>query len=756
MDYEFSEDIDYGIVAEPQQALQINRDLNMARRIIEETGANLFLTGKAGTGKTTFLRRLVETSAKRMIVLAPTGVAAINAGGMTIHSFFQFPFSPFVPGVGFPEEKKYYRFSEEKKKIIRSLDLLVIDEISMVRADLLDGIDDFLRRIKDPTRPFGGIQLLMIGDLRQLAPIINPSEKAVLANHYTTPFFFDSIALKKAGFLTIELLTIYRQSDEHFIEILNGIRDGNVSTQLLCELNSRYRPQFRPADEEGYIHLTTHNSLADDINGRKFEALSSAPHTFTAKIEGKFPEGSFPAPLQTKLKTGAQVIFIKNDNGPERRYYNGMTAIVTDMSDDTVTVRPIGTETEIEVGMAKWENISYKVDPESKQIKQTIEGSFHQIPLKLAWAITIHKSQGLTFDRAIIDASRSFASGQAYVALSRCRSLEGLVLSSPIPPDAVMTDKNVNDFIDRTRESRPDIKTLDTLRSRYYQTLVAEVFQFRPLLTAFDDFKKAVDEYLGPIHNEYYRLYRDARQRIQEKILDVGNRFASLYATRPVDPDAEETGSFLGNKISGGAAYFLPELHALGSLVVSTDMKIGNAKYAERLRRTLEAFSEIMEMKIYILSRLANERFTPARYISLKSEALIEFTVKGGVYSKKVENTAQRKPAVRKRGAAKSVRKEPKVLSYLQSIEMLCGGMTPERIAKERSLAITTVASHLEEGIREARIGLGDVIDQTSLKKLRGFQLQAKTREEFRAIAMESGEVAVWKIYLFSRHALPD
>mgnify|MGYP002969971715 FL=1 len=409
--------------------MEMNEESILAWNIIEKTNANLFLTGKAGTGKTTFLKRLKELSPKRMIVLAPTGIAAINAGGMTIHSFFQLPFSPYVPGTTFGcGEQKRYQFSKLKRNIIRSIDLLVIDEISMVRSDLLDAVDSVLRQYrKRHDLPFGGVQLLMIGDLQQLAPVVTPQEEHLLGQHYDTPFFFSSNALKQVGYLTIELKKVYRQQDEQFISLLNQIRENKASEATLQALNQRYIPNFVPPKEGNYIRLTTHNAPAQYINEQQLAALPAQSFSFTADIEGDFPETSYPADFKLTLKPGAQVMFIKND--PQHRFYNGMIGEVigvrTDEDGSKITVRSKDSGEEFDLEKMEWTNAKYTLNEKTKEIEETVEGKFMQYPLRLAWAITIHKSQGLTFEHAIIDASHSFTHGQTYVALSRCKTLEG-------------------------------------------------------------------------------------------------------------------------------------------------------------------------------------------------------------------------------------------------------------------------------------------------------------------------------------------
>lgn len=423
----------------------LSAELSMAWDIIENTGANLFLTGKAGTGKTTFLKDVRDKSTKRLIVLAPTGIAAINAGGVTIHSFFQLPLSPYVPGATFGgDEQKYYRFSKVKRNIIRTMDLLVIDEISMVRADLLDAIDSVMRRYREHDKPFGGVQLLLIGDLQQLAPVIKDDEWSMLSKFYSTPYFFSSNALNAANYHTVELKTVYRQQDEDFISILNQIRENRATDETLAILNKRYIPDFVPDKKSDYIRLTTHNYPAQMINDKELSLLPSKEHFFKAEVEGDFPETSYPADENLVLKQGAQIMFIKND--PEKRFFNGMIGEVVSLDDTHIIVRGKNGGESFGLEKSEWTNSKYTLDDVTKEIKETVEGVFRQYPLRLAWAITIHKSQGLTFEHAIIDVSHSFAHGQTYVALSRCRTLQGIVLSEPLQRDAIVCDRTLDNI----------------------------------------------------------------------------------------------------------------------------------------------------------------------------------------------------------------------------------------------------------------------------------------------------------------------
>ena len=492
--------------------MEKNRELRNAWDFVEHTGISIFLTGKAGTGKTTFLRALKEHSNKRNVIVAPTGVAAMNAGGMTIHSFFQLPLSPFVPNANI---KNRFDYSKEKRKIMRTLDLLIIDEISMVRADVLDAIDSVLRRFREPNKPFGGVQLLMIGDLQQLTPVVTPTEEELLQRYYDTPYFFGSKALRSINYVTIELTHVYRQQDETFITLLNNIREGNVSESDLQRLNQRYDPTFQPKQGSDYIRLTTHNRMAESYNEDQLRNLPTRAYTFSAETEGNFPEYNYPTDFNLTLKVGAQVMFIRNDN--IGRYYNGRIGHVTYVDNEKISVLCPGDEEPFDVEAEIWENTKYTLNEKTKQIEAEVQGTFKQYPLRLAWAITIHKSQGLTFEHAIIDAQASFASGQVYVALSRCKSLEGLVLASPIGNTAIINDSRVSDYIShQTEEAQKSISELPTLKEEYYRQLLIEMFNFNDL--------KVYEAALFRVLTEFFFKYTKINALHKMALSDLENR----------------------------------------------------------------------------------------------------------------------------------------------------------------------------------------------------------------------------------------
>jgi len=481
--------------------MESNVQLQLASDFVRFTDKNIFLTGKAGTGKTTFLHRLKKDSVKRMAIVAPTGVAAINAGGVTIHSFFQLPFGPFIPGEGSDSSQNRNttfnanRFHKEKINLIRSLDLLVIDEISMVRADTLDGIDEVLRRYKNHSKPFGGIQLLMIGDLHQLSPVVKQEDWQILREYYPNLYFFNSRALQKTSPVSIELKHIYRQSDEHFISLLNCIRDNRIDASVLDSLNQRYIPNFNPPEEEGYITLTTHNNSAQDINIRKLLQINEKPQKFSAAIDREFPEYAYPTEVDLELKTGAQVMFVKNDTSREKLFYNGKIGKIVRMTTEMIYVKCPGDLFEIPVQKAEWQNIKYTLNPTTKEVEESVIGTFTQFPLKLAWAITIHKSQGLTFERAIIDANAAFAHGQVYVALSRCKSFEGMVLSSAISMGSVKTDGAIAAYTRDASNNEPDQDQLNRSKVAFQQSLLFDMFDFREIKQAFFQLQRIVQEH---------------------------------------------------------------------------------------------------------------------------------------------------------------------------------------------------------------------------------------------------------------------
>ncbi len=601
-----------------------NNELELALDFIEKTDRNLFITGKAGTGKTTFLHKIKNESLKRMVVVAPTGVAAINAKGVTIHSFFQMPFGPILPNQIANTSNQQRKFSRTKIDIIKSLDLIIIDEISMVRADLLDGIDQVMRRYKNRNKVFGGAQVLMIGDLQQLAPVVKPNEWSLLQQHYKTVYFFSSKAYQEANVVSIELKHIYRQKNEDFIKILNEIRNDNLSEASAKTLNERYNPTFSPKKDDGYITLTTHNNRANAINNLELEKLKTKTSFFKADISGKFNENSFPNDEKLALKVGAQVMFIKNDSSQEKRYYNGKIGIITDISKETVTVQCANEIDEIVTEKETWENINYSINDETKEIKEDITGSFSQIPLRLAWAITIHKSQGLTFEKAIIDAEASFAHGQTYVALSRCTSLEGIVLKTKISSNAIINDAKVGSFNKSVEENHPDESVLIESEKQFQLNLISELFDYQqflyPTTRLIDIFYKNRTSIKGDVI-EHLQIIKDNGI---VALMKVANGFKIQLKTVSEAAILPENSSLIQERFTKAVDYFLTQtikniVQPLSKISFSSDNKAVKKDFDKQF----DALQEVLTEKVFALKKMT-EGFTTKTYLQVRANAVLQ------------------------------------------------------------------------------------------------------------------------------------
>ena len=605
--------------------METNPQLELARRYVEQTGVSVFLTGKAGTGKTTFLRDIVATTAKRHVVLAPTGVAAINAGGVTIHSFFQLPFDPYLPEVKelvteYQMPDRYKSLSKTKLNIIRTLELLIIDEISMVRADLLDAIDMTLRRYRRSSRPFGGVQLLMIGDVHQLAPVVTETERPFMEKVYPTPYFFASKALQQINYVTIELTTVYRQQDAAFVDLLNHVRDNNIDPATLQALNSRVSNQTTKQSSSQAIVLTTHNRQADAINRRHMEALKGERRVFEAILKGNYPEKSLPCDQSLEIKVGERVMFVKNDSSGGHRYYNGMLGTVTrflyDNEEQKEYVEVINDDGDtIQVGRETWESLKYKLNEKTNEIEQEVEGTFSQYPLQAAWAVTIHKAQGLTFDRVAIDAADAFAFGQVYVALSRCRTLEGLTLTTPLNTGVAFNDRSVSQFVSTQPTFEQTTEAATSYEQQYRLEKLMELFGIDDLARL----SERLQEHYGKLRN----LFPDKVERMLqlEQSLSALQGVSEKFKTQLMSLDEAAQ----NERARKGADYYRTQLQAARSAYAALlDVEVDNQETAKQIKEKGDALLEALDLKLACLDAVVKEGYSVAAVQRAKAAALVK------------------------------------------------------------------------------------------------------------------------------------
>ena len=606
------------------QKLQTNQRLELADQYVRFTNKNVFLTGKAGTGKTTFLKNIKAHSPKRLVIVAPTGVAAINAGGVTIHSFFQLSFGPNIPNQDFDGKPLVRKFSGEKIKAIKAIDILVIDEISMVRADILDAIDDVLRRYRNRSLPFGGVQLLMIGDLHQLAPVVKDDEWNILRPYYASPFFFESKALALSQFITIELTHIFRQADEDFINLLNKVRDKKLDAESTKLLNSRYDPNFTYPKDEKYITLTSHNKAAMTINTAKLKELAGKSYKFTAEITDDFPESMYPNEFDLELKVGAQIMFVKNDLNTEKRYFNGKLGEIISVDDELISVKcPHETE-EITVSRAVWGNIKYVLD-DSKTLQENVIGTFTQFPIKTAWAITIHKSQGLTFDRAIIDAASSFAHGQVYVALSRCKTFEGLVLSTPITSESVKSDNIIKTFNQEAEKQDLSEEALMEAKKHTQSEWIMDLFDFKSIKNSLNFLVQSFAKVQPQFATTSFQNLSNINDNYQTEINPIIEKFSRQLNSLIYSSTLPEESLELQERIKKGSVYLCIKLAELTyNPLKIVDLSCDNKETKNNIYKLWELCLGYVFEKLVLLKSNQNG-FNSTQFLTTKANANIDF-----------------------------------------------------------------------------------------------------------------------------------
>lgn len=672
--------------------------------LVEFTNRSIFLTGKAGTGKTTFLNDFVRKTRKKHIVVAPTGIAAINAGGVTIHSMFGLPLRTFLPTTeridsdfanNIADLMNHFRYRKDKLKLLREIEIIIIDEVSMLRADVLDMMDFSLRTVRRNQQKFGGVQMLFIGDLYQLPPVVR--DEHILKKFYASPFFFESYALKELPLITLELTTVYRQKDEKFLDILNEIRDGAIGDIDFETLNERYIPDFEPK-EEAYVYLTSHNRMADEINVKKLKELPGKSHFYKAEIIGNFNENQYPNDEILELKVGAQIMFLRNDASGERRYFNGKLAEVVEVEEKEISVIIDGEDEIFKLKKENWDQKRYSL-AEDKSVQEEVLGSFKQYPIRLAWAVTIHKSQGLTFDRLIIDAGKSFASGQVYVALSRCRTLEGIVLKSKITPEVIFSDKRVSKFQDETHANDRMEEILQAEKYDYSITKMMSRLDCRWMSSALElwfnqakfskfldnDKAKFIHASLKPEVQNFWKIFEKFEKIIQQKV----QRFQ----------EGTEEWSEVEDKAKGAVTFFFTNINTkvfapLKDFYAESKGVKGLKQYNEDFRVFLDDLEDYLN--------------------DLKDVRLLE---------KFLFDSAIDVPVTAKIA---------KIPSHILTFQLFEDGKSIPEIAKERGLVTETIFGHLA---KFAEQGLLDIKKVLPKEKISAFQKEFKKDHAYETLS---------------------
>ncbi len=721
---------------------QTTEKIELAAQFVNSTSKHIFLTGKAGTGKTTFLHEIAETTHKNFLIVAPTGVAALNAGGVTIHSQFLFPFGSFLPeeiqfgqapsGNFFTKNQlaRRHPLNSPRKQVLRNIDLLIIDEVSMLRADMLDAIDYRLKSAKGNFKQsFGGAQLLMIGDMFQLPPIVKDHEWAILKDFYASPHFFESLALKKSGFTYIEFDKIFRQREDRFIEILNNIRNNACTNENIERLNSCYLSESEIAqqnDEKHAITLTTHNYLAERLNRQELDKLPGKPHFYPSKIEGEFPEHIYPVPAKLELKTGAKVMFLKND-GEEKRYYNGKLAEVCELSKDKVCVK-MEDGTKLWLEKYEWENKKYKLHPETKELEEEIVGTFTQYPIKTAWAITVHKSQGLTFDKAIIDVGQAFASGQVYVALSRLRSLDGLILRTKISSFGISSDEKIIRFSESKAHQPALEKTLKSAQTNFLNSLLAETFNLSSVIQQVSYCQNKIG-----IKMEFEDAeMRVALEELQKKLSaeqPVTATFRKQIEQLLAPSTRGENNEKLLERIEKGSEYYLKFLQERNKELLVHLEEVRGLPRTKAYQTALEEIDQSISKKMEQIQKAGyvSHCIFEGKTILRKEDLRLSRIEKRKEMLKEIIKYVAENPKNFKTKTGKRRKKSTKGETFQITFEMISEGLNPEEIAKKRGLVLGTIESHLARGIQSGEVDISALMDKKQLEELKGIMKNPST-----------------------------
>ena len=727
-----------------------NSVFQLATDFVNQTAQHIFLTGKAGTGKTTFLKHIRNATHKNCIVAAPTGVAAINAGGMTLHSLFQLPFEPFIPGGSFHSSRERFRFSTAKRDMLKGVELLIIDEVSMLRADTLDCIDSLLRYIRRNEKPFGGVQMLYIGDMFQLPPVVKEDEWEFLRDYYQSLFFFHSKAVQRMPPVYLELKKIYRQRQQDFVDLLNRVRNDELTADDLQTLNRQYHPNFQPPAGEKYITLTTRNAKADAINNQELGSLKTPSFRFEGEIKGEFPEYALPTEMTLTLKKNTQIMFIKNDTGEERRYFNGKLGVITDLSTDRIDVRLAGSGRVITLEKEVWKNVKYTLNKETAEIEEEELGSFEQYPIRLAWAITIHKSQGLTFERAIIDTGDAFAAGQSYVALSRCTSLEGIVLLSKITHRSVQTDLHAIQLSKSEKEEYILQNELEEGKKRFWAERLLLYFDCSELLEIPRELKKLLEDKHSEEYDFAHKLARDMTKQAYE-IREVAMKFQNQLKNI-VSKQTDDEISLLRERCNKAVTYFHNTI--IEKMLIPLQYYINVFK----VKKAKTFFKHLCNLELDI--KLFIENMKKVRYndVLLVKDLVLSIPERNDLLKKiEPEKPSAPKPVPasasvhfqgkKKAKPAPSTSAQPQISSARQSLNMLRDGRTIPEIAEDRNLVQSTIETHLAEFVFSGELPVTEVISQQTLDELTPFVLAAIAEDNMHLAPIRD---AAGKKYSFS------
>ena len=736
--------------------------------LVNQTNRNIFLTGKAGTGKTTLLHKIINTCYKNTVVVAPTGIAALNAGGVTIHSMFQLPFASFLPTLSNPpivneflrfenrfSLRKHFQMHKNKQQVIRNMELLIVDEVSMLRADVLDAMDYMLQFIRKDKRPFGGVQVLFIGDLLQLPPVVKQEEWEVLKHYYKGMYFFQSEVITQNPLLYVELETIYRQTDKLFISILNHLRENQLTSEDIKQLEKYVQPDFPKKHLKDYITLTTHNAKADAMNQRKMSKLSSPLFSYEADIVDDFPEYLYPIEKVIQLKEGARVMFIKNDISGEHLFFNGKMGTVVSLSEGEITVKLDGGRA-INVERYEWENVRYKLNETSKDIEEERLGSFTQYPLRLAWAITIHKSQGLTFEKAILDLASVFASGQAYVAFSRLRSLDGLVLLSSVSANGINNNGEVIGYAENKASEKEVQTACYTGKTEFLQENILNTFQWNTLL---EEWVLHRNSYSGEIGNK--NLYKDwASQqlvRVQE-LVTVSEKF--IKQLRTLFNNATDV-QHIFERVAKGITYFTPLLEQLWYEVLLVEGKIANQKKVKQFFTELKELDNSLSETLKKLFRLeqmiqlaqSDQPFDKEKIHSAKLETL--YTELTGKINNILKNE---KLFIGEYPLSKDDKpKKEKRSTYDITLQLWKEGKTVAEIAKERTLSQATIYSHIAKCIEQDKIAITEVLPEETINELNTIFKENEELTTLKSLYEKTEERYSWdELRLFRAYLLKE